>query len=181
MMHLTVRSAFVGMTLVAFMGWGTAARLTGQQTPATTEHDHAPADQKKPAADPHADHGAAAKPSEHAEGAHRHMEDAAIKNPVAADAASVASGKTLFAANCAGCHGAEGRGDGKMGEKMKVKPANLTDGMRKHGETDGEWFAAVKNGIKTAGMPAASPKLTDREIWDVVNFLNSIHGSSKAQ
>ena len=179
MMHLTVRTSLVGVTLAAFIGWATAASLAGQQKPATTEHDHAPAEQKKPATDPHAGHDMTAKPSEHAEDHHRHMEDAAIKNPVAADETSVAAGKTLFAANCASCHGVEGRGDGKMGEKMKVKPANLTDASRKHGETDGEWFAAIKNGIKTAGMPAASPKLTDRQIWDLVNYLNTIHGSAK--
>jgi mono/diheme cytochrome c family protein len=178
MMHLTVRTSLVGVTLAAFMGWATAANLTGQQKPATTEHDHAPAEQK-PATDPHAGHDMPAKPSEHAEDHHRHMEDAAIKNPVAADEASVAAGKMLFAANCASCHGTEGRGDGKMGEKMKVKPANLTDAARKHGETDGEWFAAIKNGIKTAGMPAAGPKLADRQIWDLVNYLNSIHASAK--
>jgi hypothetical protein len=179
MMHLTVRTSLVGVTLVAFMGWATAANLTGQQKPATTEHDHhAPAaEQKKPAPDPHAGHDMTAKPSEHAEGAHRHMEDAAIKNPVAADTTSIASGKTLFAANCANCHGPEGLGNGKMGENMKVKPANLTDKARKHGETDGVWFMAIKNGIKTASMPAAGPKLTDRQIWDLVNFLNSIHGT----
>ena len=179
-MHLTARTSLVGVTLVAFMGWATAARLTGQQKPATTDHDHhAPAEQKKPAATDAHDHDAAAQPAEHAEGAHRHMEDAAVKNPVAADEASIAAGKTLFAANCGSCHGAEGRGDGIMGENMRVKPANLTDAARKHGETDGEWFAAIKNGITSAGMPAAGPKLTDRQIWEVVNFLNSIHGSAK--
>ena len=180
-MDLTVRTSLVAVTLVAFMGLATGAHLAGQQKPATTEHDHhAPADQKKPAAaDPHADHGAAATPSEHAEGAHRHMEDAAIKNPVASSETSIAAGKALFAANCASCHGVEGLGDGKMGVNMKVKPANLTDAARKHGETDGEWFMAIKNGIKPAAMPAAAPKLTDRQIWDVVNFLNSIHASAK--
>src|SRR5687768_2972126 len=80
MMHLTVRTSLVGVTLAAFIGWATAASLAGQQKPATTEHDHAPAEQKKPATDPHAGHDMTAKPSEHAEDHHRHMEDAAIKN-----------------------------------------------------------------------------------------------------
>jgi mono/diheme cytochrome c family protein len=159
MMHFTVRTSLVGVSLVAMLAWGTAVSVAGQQKPAatTTDHDHAAAPQ-----------------DEHAAEGHRHAEAAAIKNPVAADEKSIASGKTLFTANCANCHGATGVGDGKMGATMKVKPADLTDATWKHGETDGEIFTVIKTGIKPAGMRAFSPKLTDKQIWDVVNYVRSI-------
>ena len=44
-------------------------------------------------------------------GAHNHPEAAKQKNPVAADAASVAAGKQLYEKNCANCHGKTGAGD----------------------------------------------------------------------
>lgn len=165
MMHFTVRTSLVGVTLVAFIGWATAVRATAdqQKPPAAEErHEHAA---EKPTADGH----------DHPEtGTHQHADAAAVKNPVAADATSIASGKTLFAANCASCHGEAGLGDGKMGEQMKVKPANLTDANWKHGSSDGEIYTIIRDGIKTAGMQSFGPKLTEDQIWDLVNYIRSI-------
>jgi cbb3-type cytochrome c oxidase subunit III len=126
---------------------------------------------------------AARDPQEHqhpaAGGAHRHLDAAKLKNPVAADATSVAAGKELYEKNCVSCHGATGKGDGKMAETMKTKPADLTDDEWKHGSTDGEIYTVIHGGIKTAGMRAYSPKLTDHQIWDIVNYVRSI-GPKKA-
>jgi len=38
----------------------------------------------------------------------------------------VSRGGTLFAANCASCHGSAGRGDGEASASLLPKPANLT-------------------------------------------------------
>ncbi len=153
MIHWSARTALVGVTLVAVLGWATAARVTaGQQKPAAPAAEH----------------------DEHAAKGHSHAEAAALKNPVAADEKSIASGKALFTANCANCHGATGVGDGKMGATMKVKPADLTDATWKHGSSDGEMFTVIRTGIKAAGMRAFSSKLTDKQIWDVVNYTRTI-------
>jgi len=121
---------------------------------------------------------AARHPQDHqhpaAGGVHRHLDAAKLKNPVAADVTSVTAGKELYEKNCVSCHGATGKGDGKMAETMKTKPADLTDADWKHGSTDGEIYTVIHGGIKAAGMRAYSPKLTDRQIWDVVNYLRSI-------
>src|SRR3982751_1534682 len=66
-------------------------------------------------------------PATHPEGgAHRHPAAAKLKNPVAADATSIAAGKQLYDKQCAGCHGDSGKGDGAMGEELNTKPANLS-------------------------------------------------------
>lgn len=173
-MHLSVRTSLVGVTLVAVFGWATAVRATeGQQkpAPAAEQHDHDAADHEHPAT---ADQHAHAEGEEHAAGAHTHAAAAAVKNPVAADEKSVAAGKALYTTNCTACHGVAGLGDGKMGATMKVQPANLADAEWKHGPSDGEIYKAIKTGIKAAGMRAFSPKLTDHQIWDVVNYVRSI-------
>lgn len=114
-------------------------------------------------------------PGEHpAGGAHRHPAAAKMKNPVAADAASVDAGRQVYEKNCASCHGARGTGDGRMGEELTPRPSNLTDGEWKHGATDGEIFTVIRDGAKNTGMRPYARKLTARQIWDVVNYLRSI-------
>jgi mono/diheme cytochrome c family protein len=124
---------------------------------------------------------AASDPQDHqhpathpAAGAHRHPEAAKLKNPVAANAASIAAGRTLYDKQCAGCHGDTGKGDGAMGEELNPKPADLTDADWKHGSTDGEIFTLIRDGAKGTGMKAYSRKLTPHQIWDVVNYIRSI-------
>jgi len=107
-------------------------------------------------------------------GAHHHPEAAKLKNPVPANAASVAAGQTIYAKQCAGCHGDTGKGDGTMGEELKPKPSNLTDVDWKHGSTDGEIFVLVRDGSKGTGMKGFKSKLTEHQIWDVVNYVRSL-------
>jgi mono/diheme cytochrome c family protein len=114
-------------------------------------------------------------PAQHPEGgAHRHPAAAALKNPVAADATSIAAGKQLYDKQCAGCHGDTGKGDGAMGEELNPKPANLTDAEWKHGSTDGEIFVVVRDGVKNTGMKPYARKLTTHQMWDVVNYVRSL-------
>ena len=146
-MRLIIRDAFVTFTLTMAISIGLAAS-TAQ------EHQH---------------------PGTHPEGgAHHHPEAAKLKNPVAADATSIAAGKQLYDKQCAGCHGDTGTGDGRMGEELSPKPANLTDADWKHGSTDGEIFTVIRDGVKNTGMKPFARKLTAHQIWDVVNFVRSL-------
>ena len=107
-------------------------------------------------------------------GAHRHPAAAKLKNPVPANAASIASGKQLYDKHCAGCHGDTGKGDGAMGEELNPKPANLVDADWKHGSTDGEIFVVIRDGVKNSGMKGFGKKLTAHQMWDIVNYVRSI-------
>ncbi len=42
------------------------------------------------------------------------------------DAPTLETGRAEFLSKCAQCHGADGKGGGSMGGKLKIKPANLT-------------------------------------------------------
>ncbi len=107
-------------------------------------------------------------------GVHHHPEAAKIKNPVAADAASVAAGKAVYEKNCISCHGETGKGDGRMGEELNPKPSNLTDAEWKHGSSDGEIYTVIKDGVKGTGMRPFNSKLTTHQIWDVINYIRTL-------
>ena len=42
------------------------------------------------------------------------------------DAQTRETGRSEFLSSCAECHGADGKGEGPMSRKLKIKPANLT-------------------------------------------------------
>lgn len=107
-------------------------------------------------------------------GAHTHAEAAKIKNPVTADAASIAAGKAAYEKNCVSCHGKTGAGDGAMGSELNPKPSNLADAEWKHGSSDGEIYTVIKDGVKGTGMKSFNSKLATKDIWNVVNYLHSL-------
>ena len=118
--------------------------------------------------------GAAAQ-QQHVEGAHVHPDAAKLKNPVAASATSIAAGKKLYDAQCASCHGAAGKGDGKAGAMLKPTPSDLTDAEWKHGRSDGEIFTVIRDGAGPKfDMKGYKSKMTETDIWNVVNYLRSL-------
>lgn len=99
-------------------------------------------------------------------------------NPVPADADSLARGKKLFEANCASCHGNSGKGDGPAGAALNPKPADLTAMAGQHPDGDFAWKIANGRGP----MPAWKGVLNEAQIWDTVNFVQSLApGKSKAR
>ena len=102
----------------------------------------------------------------------RRAEAEKLKNPVASDAASVEEGKKLYGRHCASCHGPTGKGDGGMALSGGT-PANLTDETWDHGSSDGEIFVVIRDGT-SSDMESYKEKLTEKQIWNLVNFIRSI-------
>jgi mono/diheme cytochrome c family protein len=98
----------------------------------------------------------------------------ATKNPVAASASSIATGKKLYDSQCASCHGTAGKGDGKAGAMLKPTPSDLTDGDWKHGQTDGDIFTVIRDGAKQTGMRAYGSRIPTNDIWNLVNFVRTL-------
>lgn len=91
-------------------------------------------------------------------------------NPVAATNANYDAGITLYAENCAVCHGtANGR------------PSTIAIGLYQHApqlgrhgvedDPDGETYWKIKHGIRLTGMPSYAKTLSDAQIWTLALFL----------
>ncbi len=101
-----------------------------------------------------------------------------LKNPVPDTVTSVTAGAELFQANCAQCHGVDGRGGGPLGGTTQVRPANLLSGhLNVH--TDGDIYYWISNGLP-GGMPAWASTLSETDRWNLVNYLRSINGRGPA-
>ena len=101
-------------------------------------------------------------------------EAATIKNPVAASPESIAAGKRSYTRLCIKCHGPEGAGDG-TGATGPVAPQDMTDEKWDYGGSDGEIFTVIHDGIpKSADMEGYSARMSDSDIWNVVNYLRTL-------
>jgi len=98
---------------------------------------------------------------------------AQLTNPVTASAESTAAGKQIFARNCATCHGINA--EGGPGNDLIPPAPDLTDDKWDHGSSDGDIFNNIRNGVPPEfNMIPWKDKLTDTDVWNVVNYLKSI-------
>lgn len=103
-------------------------------------------------------------------------DEAKKANPVAADEASIAVGKTAFENNCTLCHGMTGKGDGRMGAVFKVP--DLSDPSVAK-QSDGALYWKITTGNQP--MAAYKDLLTDKERWSIVNYLRKLAKPAASQ
>jgi mono/diheme cytochrome c family protein len=97
--------------------------------------------------------------------------EARKKNPVPADAKSIAAGKTLYHDQCLKCHGDAGKGDGASSKDLKVKPKDLSD-PQIASQTDGALFWKITTG--RAPMPTFEKLIpNDDDRWSVINYTRT--------
>jgi len=99
-------------------------------------------------------------------------EAAQIENPVSATPASIAAGKRTYAQSCESCHGPSGKGDGTAAGADQ--PSDLSDDVWDFGASDGEIFTVIKGGVTGKDMRPFASRLSDEDIWSVVNFLRTL-------
>ena len=97
-----------------------------------------------------------------------------LKNPVAATPESIKAGQASFQKYCRFCHNADAKGNGPMAPK-DTHPSDLTDAKWDRGSTDGEIFLVIKEGAGPKfDMKGYKSKMTETDIWNVVNYLRSL-------
>jgi mono/diheme cytochrome c family protein len=103
---------------------------------------------------------------------------AAAPAPAPTAPPDAANGKTLYAANCASCHGPAGAGDGPAGAGLVPKPARHDDGAYMNALSNDHIFAVIKGGGPAVGKSAMMAPwggvLSDQQIWDVTAFVRSL-------
>ena len=113
-----------------------------------------------------------ASAQEHSTEPHNHAEGQALTNPVEATSESVARGRQRYVFVCRQCHGNKGLGDGDMSHAGGV-PSNFTDAVWQHGDSDGEIFLVIKEGV-SADMQPYKTQIPDDDIWHLVNYLRPL-------
>jgi cytochrome c553 len=89
--------------------------------------------------------------------------------------ASAADGKTNWDTLCAKCHGADGKGQTKIGQKLGVK--DFTEAKVQASFTDDVAFKTIKEGKKDADgktMMKAFDTLSDEEVKGLVAFVRGL-------
>ncbi len=97
-------------------------------------------------------------------------EESKRTNPVFLSDDSVLRGQTLYLENCTGCHGRNADGRGTDGKDMTPRPSNLRAMAGHHSDGDMAW--KIKKG--KGPMPGWEDILSEEEIWDLVNFIQTL-------
>ena len=84
-------------------------------------------------------------------------------------------GASLYAANCATCHGSAGNGDGKASASLLPKPANLTAARF----SDERLSGVLWNGIAGSAMPPWR-QLPTEDLRALVAYVQGLHVSAAA-
>lgn len=91
-------------------------------------------------------------------------------NPLAGDPRALQDGYRLYRQyNCAGCHG--DHGGGGMGPSLR-------DSTWLYGGADGQIFSSIVHG-RAHGMPSWGPRIPERQIWAIVDYVKSLRTSSE--
>jgi len=91
-----------------------------------------------------------------------------------ASRAAQEAGASIFAANCAICHGKTGDGQGVRKQGLVPRPVNLKLPPWSDPSSAGKIFFVVRHGIRGTAMPAW-PSLSDGDIWNVVAYIISLN------
>ena len=92
-------------------------------------------------------------------------------NPLKGDAASVATGKTLYNTHCKSCHGTKGKGDGPKAAQLDTEAGDFSTASF-HAQSDGSLFYKTSEGRKD--MPSFKKKIPEADdIWAVVNYMRT--------
>jgi cytochrome c5 len=85
-------------------------------------------------------------------------------------------GRAIYKANCAPCHGENGRGDGPAAATFKPKPRDHTDAAYMQKLTDADLTKTIQYGGSLKGMPLMppSPQIKGAEMDALLAYVRSL-------
>ncbi len=99
----------------------------------------------------------------------------ALVNPIAISPESLARGREMYETHCIVCHGAQGRGNGPVGQKFVPQPMELNlDYVQL--QPDGQLFYTISHG--SLAMPFYRQAIAAEDRWHLVNFIKEEFGES---
>jgi mono/diheme cytochrome c family protein len=94
------------------------------------------------------------------------------------NSSNAALGEMDFMEDCAACHGKDGRKPTDIGRWMYPRSLDLgSPGVQQW--SDAELFWIIKNGIRLSGMPGFGKIHSDKEIWNLVQYVRSLGAPPK--
>ncbi|HET6607034.1 MAG TPA: CopD family protein [Rhodopila sp.] len=89
---------------------------------------------------------------------------------------SIVRGQHLYPANCASCHGLDGRGDGPAAAGLSDRPADLT-AAHVLAHPDGELIWWLEHGMPDSegrpAMPGFAGGLPERDLWSLIDYVRA--------
>jgi mono/diheme cytochrome c family protein len=97
-------------------------------------------------------------------------------NPLTADTSTVSEGATFYQADCASCHGTEGRGDGPAGANYDPKPTNLAATQKNSSDAYLFWRISEGGAMQpfNSVMPGWKGLMSDKRIWQVITYIRTL-------
>ena len=105
-----------------------------------------------------------------------------IGSTIPSSPASIAAGRRVFKKfQCAACHGDDGNGTGATTNEFtddwgfEIRAANLTEPWTfRGGSTARDIYTRFRTGLDGTPMPSYKGAATDREMWDLANYVVSM-------
>ena len=97
----------------------------------------------------------------------------AATNPVKPTAASQERAKSLYARNCALCHGDNGNGKTDLAKDMELTLPDWTDPKALDATPDQALFSAIRMG-KGKMPPEDESRAKDDEVWNLVIYIRGM-------